>query len=126
MMKVAKAAGVAGILIAALAAAGSSSRATQSNTAPEGHAVITQLSPDISAISYWVSTPDGWDVVTTVDTVSGRDSDAERHAIVRFSATLSPGQEQVISVPAAVGEPQQALRIRRNEDGIEVARVTGS
>jgi hypothetical protein len=50
----------------------------------------------------------------------------EKHAVVRFSAVLLPGQSQLISVPVAIGEPQQVLRIRRLGDQIEVARVAGS
>jgi hypothetical protein len=73
-----------------------------------------------------VSESDGWHVVTTVDTVIGQDGDAEKHAVVRFSSVLLPGQSQLISVPFAIGEPQQILRIRRLGDQIEVARVPGS
>jgi hypothetical protein len=93
---------------------------------PEGHAVTTELGKDTSIISYWMSTPEGWEVVTIVDTVSGRDTDAEHHAIVRFSTVLLPGETQVISAPAAIGEEQPALLIRRVGDGIEVVRVDGS
>jgi hypothetical protein len=74
-------------------------------------------------VSYWSSAPDGWHVVTTVDTIVGRDSETEQHAIVRFSATLAPGQSQVISVPLALGEQQQVLRIRRVGDRIEMERI---
>jgi len=73
-----------------------------------------------------VSKPDGWHVVTTVDTVIDRNGDAEKHAVVRFSSVLLPGQSQLVSVPSAIGERQQVLRIRRLGDGIEVARVDGS
>ena len=45
---------------------------------------------------------------------------------MRFSATLLPGQTQLISVPFAVGEQQQVLRIRRIGDAIEVERIAGS
>jgi hypothetical protein len=84
--------------------------------------VVTELSANASAITYWVSASDGWLVVTTVDTVFGQDGDAEKHAVVRFSAVLLVGQSQQISVPGAIGEPQQVLRIRRLGDHIEVAR----
>jgi hypothetical protein len=46
--------------------------------------------------------------------------------VVRFSSVLLPGQSQLISVPFAIGERQQVLRIRRLGDQIEVARVGGS
>ena len=89
----------------------------------ENQAVITRLGDGTTAVSYWASAPDGWHVVTTVDTVVAPDSAAERHAIVRFSATLQPGQEQLVSVPGAVGTEQMALRIRRVGDRIEMARI---
>jgi len=44
---------------------------------------------------------------------------------VRFASVLLPGQSQLISVPFAIGEQQQVLRIRRLGDRIEVARVPG-
>jgi len=46
--------------------------------------------------------------------------------VVRFSSVLLPGQAQLISVPLAIGERQQVLRIRRLGDRIEVAQVGGS
>ena len=57
---------------------------------------------------------------------TGQDGDAEKHAVVRFSSVLLPGQSQLISVPFAIGERQQVLRIRRLGDQIVVARVGGS
>jgi hypothetical protein len=64
--------------------------------------------------------------VTTGDTVTERNGDAEKHALVRFSSVFLPGQSQLISVPFAIGERQEVLRIRRLGDQIEVARVPGS
>jgi hypothetical protein len=90
----------------------------------ENQAVVTPLGANATAVSYWSSAPDGWHVVTTVDTVIGQDSDAEQHAIVRFSATLAAGQEQLVSVPLALGEEQQALQIRRIGDQIQIARIS--
>lgn len=89
----------------------------------ENQAVVTDLGGNATAVSYWASAPDGWHVVTTVSTAIGADGDAEQHAFVRFSATLAPGQEQLISVPVAIGERPQALRIRRVGDRIEMDRV---
>jgi hypothetical protein len=117
--------GIAGILVAGLIAANAPTHAANENPGvPEGQAIRTELGDDATAISYWVRNPDGWHVVTTIDSVSGRDTDAEHHAVTRFSATLMPGQEQVISVPFPLGEPQQALRIRRVDDRIEVTRLS--
>jgi hypothetical protein len=121
-----KAAGLAGILLAVLATA-PGLKADQPNRAVrEGHAVTTELSGNASAVTYWVSKSDGWHVVTTVDTVTDRNGDADKHAIVRFSSVLLPGQSQLVSVPSAIGERAQVLRIRRFGDQIEVARVDGS
>jgi hypothetical protein len=81
--------------------------------------VINRLGANASAITYGVGESDGWDVVATVGTVLGRDA-AEKHVVARFSSVLPPGQSQLISVPLAVGERQQVLRIRRLGDQIEV------
>ena len=88
--------------------------------------MVTELAPNASATTYWVAEPDGWHVVTTVDIVLGRGDVADQHAVARFSAVLFPGQVQVISVPYALGEQQQVLRVRRIDDRIEIARVPGS
>lgn len=125
MTRFAKSTVFAGILVAGLIAANSPTNAANENSeVAEGQALRTELGNDATAISYWVSRPDGWHVVTTIDSVSGRDSDAEHHAVTRFSATLLPGQEQVISVPLPLGERQQVLRIRRIDDRVEVERLT--
>jgi hypothetical protein len=122
-----RAAGLAGILVAVFATVTPEVRADRlTNVVREGQAVTTELGANASAITYWVSGSDGWHVVTTVDTVIGNDGDAEKHAVVRFSSVLLPGQSQMISVPFAVGERQQVLRIRRLGDRIEVAHVGGS
>ena len=127
MTSLVKAAGFAGILVAVFATVTPELKADQLNNAVrEGHAVTTELGANASAITYWVSEPDGWHVVTTVDTVIEQNGDAEKHAVVRFSSVLLPGQSQLISVPFAIGERQQVLRIRRLGDRIEVARVGGS
>src|SRR3979411_1871826 len=122
-----KAAGLAGILIAVFATVTAELKADQlDNAVRQRQAVTTQLGPNASAITYWVSEPDGWHVVTTIDTVIGQNGDAEKHAVVRFSSVLLPGQSQLISVPFAIGERQPVLRIRRLGDRIEVAQVRGS
>jgi hypothetical protein len=127
MTSFAKAAGLASILVAVFATVSPELKADQLNNAVrEGHAVTTELGANASAITYWVSESDGWHVVTIVDTVIEQNGDAGRHAVVRFSSVLLPGQSQLVSVPFAIGERQQVLRIRRLGDQIEVARVTGS
>ena len=126
MTSFAKTAGLAGILVAAFATVTPELKADQLNNAVrEGQAVTTELGANASAITYWVSRSDGWHLVTTVDTVIGKDGNAEKHAVVRFSSVLLSGQFQLISVPLPIGEQQQVLRIRRLGDQIEVARVGG-
>jgi hypothetical protein len=121
-----KAAGLAGILVAAFATVPELKADPFTDAVREGQAVTTELSGNASAVTYWVSKSDGWHVVTTVDTVIGRNGEAEKHAIVRFSSVLLPGQSQLVSVPFALGERQQVLRIRRLGNQVEVARVDGA
>jgi hypothetical protein len=89
----------------------------------ENQAVTTQLGENATAVSYWASAQDGWHVVTTVDSVFAADTETEQHLVVRFSATLQPGQEQLVSVPGAIGAEQQSLRIRRVGDRIVMQRI---
>jgi hypothetical protein len=127
MTSFAKTAGLAGILVAAFATVTPELRADPLHTAVrEGQAVTTELGPNASAITYWASgASEGWCVVTTVDTLIEQNGDTEKHAVVRFSSILLPGQSQLISVPFPIGEQQQVLRIRRLGDQIEVARIGG-
>jgi len=97
--------------------------AKEYGTIRENQAILTAVGPNTSALVYWEKQKEGWQVVTTVDVVTAPGSDAETHAVVRFAAVLLPGYSQLISVPVAIGEQQQALRIRRVGDRIEVARV---
>ena len=123
MGRLAKAAGFAGILVATIANA---TPAAQLNDAvPERQPVMTELSVNASAMTFWVIEPDGWRVVTIVDTVIGRDGGAEEHVVVRFSAVLLQGQSQLISVPLALGEQQRLLRVSRVGDRIQVERIPG-
>src|SRR3979411_2459230 len=109
-----KAAGLAGILVAVFATVTPELKADQLNSAVrQRQAVTTELGPNASAITYWVSEPDGWARVPPVDAMIEQNGDAEKHAVVRFSSVLLPGQSQLISVPFAIGERQQGLRLRR-------------
>ncbi len=122
-----KAAGFAAIFAAGLASATAQLNAADPNsTVREGQGVTTHLSANASAITYWVNEADGWHVVTTVDILIGQTGDSGNHAIVRFSSVLLPGQSQTISVPVPVGERQQALRIRRLGDRLEIEQVPRS
>jgi len=93
-------------------------------TASEGQAITTELGGNAKAITYWTNRPEGALVVTTVDTVTGAETDAEQHAVVRLQSTLQPGQVQEISVPLALGETQPVLRIERVADQVTVSKVT--
>jgi hypothetical protein len=118
-----KIAAIAGSLVATSATIAPAGQ--RDEQVPERQPVVTQLGADASAMTFWVVEPDGWRVVTIVDTAIGQGSDAERHAVVRFSSVLLPGQSQLISVPLALGEPQQLLRITRVGDRILAAEVVG-
>jgi hypothetical protein len=127
MASLVKTAKLAGVFVAALALTAPALRAAQPESGVgERQAVVTALSETASATTSWVAESDGWHVVTTVDIVLGRGSDAEQHAVARFSAVLLPGQAELVSVPYALGEQPQVLRIRRLDDRMEVARIPGS
>ena len=124
---------VLGLLSATALVIGLSARvnATEPRGAvPQLAAITTDLGHNSSALTYWVDEADGIHVVTTIDTVVGNETAPEhgRHAVVRFSALILPGQSQVISVPGPVGSQPQVLRIRRlgnsfNAVNVEVERV---
>jgi hypothetical protein len=127
MTKLVKTARSAGILVALLTSTALELRAASPESGVgERQAVVTELGANASATTDWVAKPDGWHVVTTIDIVVGAGGGAEQHAVARFSAVLSPGQAALISVPYALGEQQQVLRIRRLDDRIDIARVPGS
>jgi hypothetical protein len=122
-----KAFGFTGILIGVLATSVSAPRAAEAfDAVPEGRGVMIDLGSDTSAITYWASEAGNMHVVTTVDTLLDQDERGEKHAVVRFASDLLPGQSQLISVPVAIGERQQMLRIRRVGDRIEMTRVPAS
>src|SRR5271163_1327848 len=113
MRKLVKSAKLAAILVAALTTTAHDLRAAQPESGVlESQPVVTELSTNASAMTYWVAEANGWHVVTTIDIVFGRGGDAEQHAVARFSATLLAGQAELISVPYAIGEQQPVLRIR--------------
>jgi hypothetical protein len=112
---------LAAALVTANLVTASASAAEPHGAVPQLAAVTTDLGNNATALTYWVDQADGFHVVTTIDTgVDGTAALAEdRHAVVRFSAPILPGQSQVISVPGSAGPQAQALRIRRfsNHDG---------
>jgi hypothetical protein len=92
---------------------GTANAAEPRSALPQLANVTTDLGNNVSAFTYWVDEADGIHVVTTIDAVVGGEAEQDRHAILRFSALILPGQSQVISVPGPVGSQSQALRIRR-------------
>ena len=112
----------AALLASGLAMAGSSSDSPRA--AAEGQAITTELGGNAKANTYWTDQPEGARVVTTVDTVTAADTDAEQHSVVRLQSLLQPGQAQEISVPLTVGEAQPVLRIERVGDQITVSKIT--
>jgi hypothetical protein len=123
MKKILKTMGYSAAIVSGVLAATSIAQATdRDRIIREGQGIVTVLDTNVSAVTYWISQPDGWHVVTTVDTIGARESDTEDHAIVRFSAVLSPGQSQSISIPVAAGETQPVLQIRRVVDRIEIEK----
>ncbi len=124
MKNLLKATGLSALLAAGLATA-TLAAAPAGDALGESQPVLTALGDNASALTYWVSEADGWQVVTTVDTVTAQDK-GEGHAIVRFAAVLLPGQSQLISVPATLGSASPSLRISRQGDRIAVERVVGS
>jgi len=122
-----KAAGLAAIIAAEFETVTAQPQAAQLyRTLREGEGVTTELSAHASAITYWVNERDAWQVVTTVDMFTGQSGDSDKHAIVRFSSVLLPGQSQLISVPVTLGERQRVLRIRRLGDRLEIERIAAS
>ena len=117
MRSIVKATAFAGILVAAFATAAPA--AEPGVAVPERQPVMTQLSATTSAMTFWVIESGGWRVVTIVDMVILPNSDAEQHAVLRFSSVLLPCQVQLISVPLAIGEQHQVLRISRIDDQIQ-------
>jgi len=112
------------ILVAGAVALAQPLWAGSAKTVGAGQAVTTELGGNAKAITYWTNHPEGARVVTTVDTVTAAESDAEQHAVVRLQATLLPGQVQEVSVPLAAGEAQPVLRIERVGDRITVSKIT--
>lgn len=65
---------------------------------------------------YYHPTKTGYQVVTTA---SNEDPDS----IIRFVATLAPGQDAVVSVPRGLGEPALQVRLHRVGDQVEVEHL---
>jgi hypothetical protein len=66
-------------------------------------------------ITYYVVEPDGFRVVTTVDTGS--------HQPVRFIVKLTPGQSASVSVPGALGLPETQIIFTHGADHLEARQA---
>jgi hypothetical protein len=110
-----------GAALLGLAASGAAVGQTRPEL-PQVTEVTTDLGQNASAVTYWIKQADTWHVVTTVDAAVG-EAAPDRHAVVRFTVNLLPGQVQLVSVPAPIGTSAPSLRIQRVGDRIEVARV---
>ncbi|MEP9355149.1 hypothetical protein ABLE93_16300 [Xanthobacter sp. KR7-65] len=119
MKNILKIAGVAGLLATTSVIAAVSVRAADPLPA-ERQAIVTYLGGKSSAVTYYVRHDKGFQVITTLD-AAGEPGAAP--AVVRVSAVLQPGQEQVVSLPGPAGRDAATLRIARVGDRIEVAKV---
>lgn len=115
-----KIAGAAGLFATAALTVAATSFAGDTGVG-EKQAIVTDLGGKAAAVTYWVQGTQGYEVITTVDAAAG-EQDA-RPAVLRVSATLQPGQQQVISVPGAEGSEGAALRISRVANRIHVEKV---
>jgi hypothetical protein len=102
--------------------AGGAALAQTAPEVPQVTAVTTDLGQNASAVTYWIRQADAWHVVTTVDANVG-EAAQERHAVVRFTVNLLPGQAQLVSVPAPIGTSAPSLRIQRVGDRVVVERL---
>lgn len=111
-------AATAGLITTAAAALTVSASAGDTGVA-EKQAIVTKLGGSASAVTYWVRGSNGYDVVTTVDAAA----EGSAPAILRVSSNLQPGQQQLVSVPAAAGHEAATLRIVRVADTIRVEKT---
>jgi hypothetical protein len=82
--------------------------------------VVTDLGGGSNAQTFWVDRPDGFHVVTIVDTIrhdGDRGDGRDGHSAVQVTMMLWPGQTQLITVP---GPNLPTLRIRRDGDRVEL------
>ncbi|MFG1343683.1 hypothetical protein V5F59_02205 [Xanthobacter autotrophicus DSM 431] len=120
MNNILKIAGVAGLLVTAGVSVASTSFAGDTLPA-ERQAIVTNLGGKAAAVTYWVNDSKGYEVITTVDAAAEPDA---KPVVVRVSAVLQPGQQQVISLPGPVGREGTTLRISRVADRVQVEKVS--
>lgn len=87
----------------------------------EGQSAVTQLSPDASAVTYFVDRPDGFHVIVTVRTGHDAGPDAvHQPPAVRFSSRILAGQTIDLSMPEAAGGADTVLEITRRAERVAV------
>jgi hypothetical protein len=87
----------------------------------EGQSAVTQLSPEASAVTYFVDRPDGFHVIVTVRTSHDASADAlHQPSAIRFSSRILPGQTIDLSMPAAVGSADSVLEITRRAERVAI------
>ncbi len=120
LMRACGAAALAAMLAAAAPLARNGARPENGVQLREGEVVVTDLGGDSHATTYWVDQPEGYRVVTMVETAPGeasRRAGAQHHSVVQFSMVLWPGQTQTITVP---GPSLPTISIRRDGDRVQI------
>jgi hypothetical protein len=87
----------------------------------EGQSVVTQLSAEASAVTYFVDRPDGFHVIVTVR--AGHDAGADvlhQPPAIQFSSRILPGQTIDLSMPAAAASADSVLEITRRAERVAV------
>lgn len=90
----------------------------------EGVHTLAPLGERSFAVTRWVAGADGFHVQTIVDTLRPGITDLaaeDRHAIVRLSTVLGPGETQTIAVPEGPrGSAPSSLQVQRIGDRVEL------
>ena len=87
----------------------------------EGQSAVTQLSPDASAVTYFVDRPDGFHIIVTVRTSHDAGADAlHQPPAIQFSSRILPGQTIDLSMPQGAGPANSVLEITRRAERVAV------
>jgi hypothetical protein len=108
-------------LVPALLGAALLARPAVATELREGQPVVTQLSPDASAVTYFVDRSDGLHVIVAVRTSHEAGADAlHQPPVIQFSSRILPGQTINVAMPAAAGPPDRVLEITRRAERVAV------
>jgi hypothetical protein len=87
----------------------------------EGQPAVTQLSPEASAVTYFVDRPDGFHVIVTVRTHHDAGADAlHQPPAIRFSSRILAGQTIDLSMQEVAGSADTVLQITRRAERVAV------